>query len=187
VQSCGSALAVEHLERLRAKAYNHGVRLRRGGLVLALGALAVSSCTSHNAIRPVTASDIEGTFTIQGGPAPPTGVSQRVEPLAGAPIEVRHPHASEVVAKTATDDHGRFHVAVAAMLLCVVKVLASECRQTSDGLLVEGRALIRPGLLRSAKECWAAGRQIARRTAGGVRQLSGQARRASAQPRGRCR
>jgi hypothetical protein len=90
------------------------VRVPTISLVLTLGALAVSSCTSHQAIRPVSASGIEGVFTIQGGPPPPTGVIQRVEPLAGAPIEVRHPHVTDAVAKTTTDGHGRFHVAVAA-------------------------------------------------------------------------
>src|SRR5439155_21036049 len=111
-QNCHSALClVRHLERDGAKAYNQGVRVRRIALALTFGAVAISSCTSHHAIRPVTASGIEGVFTIEGGPAPPPGVSQRVEPLAGAPIEVRHPYAI-VVAKTTTDGHGRFQVAV---------------------------------------------------------------------------
>jgi hypothetical protein len=75
----------------------------------------------------VSASGIEGVFTIHGGPPPPTGVIQRVEPLAGAPIEVRRPHATEVVAKTTTDGHGRFYVAVVAGSYEVVGLTDRGC------------------------------------------------------------
>jgi hypothetical protein len=81
----------------------------------------------------VSASGIEGVFTIQGGPLPPTGVIQRVEPLAGEPIEVRHAHATDSVAKTTTDSHGRFHVAVAAGSYEVVGLTGRGC--TGDAIV----------------------------------------------------
>jgi hypothetical protein len=59
------------------------------------------------------------------------------------------------------------------MLLCVVKGLR-RCWQTSDGPLGEGGLL--SGHAGAGDGVGVAGRQIVRRTAGGVRQLSGQAR-----------